>query len=168
MARLFVAAWPDDELRRRLALLPRPDEPGVRWVPEPSWHVTLRFIGEADADEVIDRLSIATLPAVRARVGPVVERLGATSIVVAVSGADELAAAVVAATAGIGHRERHRFRGHLTLARADPDVEPSVLGIGLTGELAIDDVALVESELSPTGASYRTVATFRTGGMRPG
>ena len=68
--RLFVAAFPSDEVVEALSSLPRPVEPGVRWVPPERWHATLRFLGDADPDEVAARLARVELPAATASVGP--------------------------------------------------------------------------------------------------
>ncbi|HTL69585.1 MAG TPA: RNA 2',3'-cyclic phosphodiesterase [Lacunisphaera sp.] len=50
MARLFVALLPPAAVRAELAALATPVD-GVRWVPEDNLHLTLRFIGDADADK---------------------------------------------------------------------------------------------------------------------
>ena len=50
MVHLFVAAWPTDEVIQELAAIPQPIEPGVRWIPRQNWHITLRYIGDADPD----------------------------------------------------------------------------------------------------------------------
>lgn len=161
--RLFVAAWPDGSTRDGLAALPRSVEDGVRWVPPENWHVTLRFLGTADVDEVATRLAGADLPAVRAELGPAIEWLG-TQLVVPVSGVDDLAAAVALATADVGELPRHRFRGHLTVARTRRHATSAMAGLPCTGGFDVADIALVRSELLPDGASYTTIATFPTGG----
>lgn len=161
MERLFVAAWPDEPTIETLRRLPRPDEPGVRWVPEENWHVTLRFLGSSDRDAVIARLGAATLPGCRASLGPAVDWLG-PQLVVPADGVDELAAAVRTATEGIGEPPGPRFRGHLTIARTRRGAESAVLGHPITASFAITDVALVRSELTPDGARYTTLATYPT------
>jgi 2'-5' RNA ligase len=50
MARLFVALVPPVVVRSELALLASP-LPGLRWTPEDNLHLTLRFIGETDAEK---------------------------------------------------------------------------------------------------------------------
>ena len=162
MARLFVAAWPTPAVTGLLAALDRPVEPGVRWVPPGNWHVTLRFIGEAAIDEIASRLAGATLPRAIAQLGPAVIRLGGRQLVIPAEGVDALAAAVSTATAGIGHVDRHRFRGHLTIARLSPDTESAVAGRSIRGEFEIAEIALVAADLPATGAVYRTVASFPT------
>jgi 2'-5' RNA ligase len=91
-------------------------------------------------------------------------------LVVPVAGLDALAAAVVAATAGLGRPPDDRpFRGHLTLARARRGASVR----GLAGQLAGDEVAaafpvrevrLVRSHLGPHGARYEDVHVRRLAG----
>jgi 2'-5' RNA ligase len=162
MARLFIAAWPPAEIIDAVRGLPRPDEPGVTWVPERNWHITLRFLGEADLDAVVARLETVTLPRATARLGPVIERLDARHIVVPAVGVDELAAAARAITAELGTVDRRRFQGHLTVARTRPRAASRVIGTPFSGSWDISNVAVVESALLRTGAVYSTVATFAT------
>ena len=114
MARLFVAVWPPEEVVARLAALPRPDQPGVRWTTRDQWHVTLRFLGEADPADAAGRLARAVLEPAAARLGPRVGTLGAEIVAVPVAGLDDLAAA---ADAVLDDPPDRRFRGHVTLAR---------------------------------------------------
>lgn len=164
--RLFVAVWPDTETVARLRALERPDEPGVRWVPESNWHVTLRFVGDADPAAMVHLLHDADLPAATAVLGPAVTRLGSRQIVVPVSGLDDLAAAVLTATASVGPQDRRSFRGHLTIARTRGE-SSSVLGAPATARFVVDHVALVASDLQPTGAVYTTVETVPVGPASP-
>lgn len=161
MDRLFVAAWPDAPTAAALRRLPRPDERGVRWVPPEQWHVTLRFLGTCDRDEVEARLGAAHLPGGRARLGPAVEWLG-PQLVVPVAGVDELATAVQDATDGIGDPPRPRFRGHLTIARTRRSASSTVLGHPVDGSFPVVEIALVRSDLTSDGPRYTTLATFPT------
>ena len=61
MARLFVAVWPPEAVAAELTALHRKDQRGVRFVRPENWHITLRFLGDADPDEVIDALDGTTL-----------------------------------------------------------------------------------------------------------
>lgn len=162
MTRLFVAAWPDATTIERLRALDRPDEPGVRWVPEPNLHVTLRFLGDVDPAAASRRLADARLPAATALLGPTLERLDRRQVVVPVDGVDALAAAVRSATAEIGDHDPRPFRGHLTVARTKPDAATVTIGAALTAGFEVRAVELVASELQPTGAVYTTLATFAT------
>jgi len=161
MTRLFVALWPPDEVREELRQLHRKDQRGVRFVPEDNWHVTLRFLGEADVDEVGAALDCTAFDAARARLGPAVDVLQERALVVPVGGVDELAAAVEEATGRIGQPARKRFHGHLTIARVKPHVPmPRVLGAMVQAEWDVAEVALVQSRLDPAGARYATLATW--------
>src|SRR4051812_28143169 len=105
-----------------LATLDRPDVPGLRWTEPDQWHVTLRFFGDADPDE------IGPLPqprGVTAVLGPATVRLGRHVLAVPVAGLEELAAA---------WPQDRPFRGHLTLARSRREpVPPRLVGVSLPG-----------------------------------
>ncbi len=173
MSRLFVAAPVPDAVRDLLAArLPRPDEPGVRWVPAHQWHVTLRFVGEVDtADEAalvaaLDRLDAS---ATAARLGPRVSRLGRSVVCLPVSGLDELADAVRATTAEVGEPPDRPFVGHLTLARLKDRAACGVTGRAVDLGFDVDEVVLVRSTLGPAGAVHEPVhrvALRPTGGRR--
>ena len=62
MTRLFVAVWPPDHVIELLDDVERPRDPGVKWVPVENLHITLRFLGDADVDEVADHLDQVLLP----------------------------------------------------------------------------------------------------------
>jgi 2'-5' RNA ligase len=164
MTRLFVAIWPPDELLDRFADIERPKDPGVKWVPQENLHITLRFLGDADIDEVSDRLDHVLLPAATAVVGPAFDLLGERSLITPVTGVDELAAVVQQALRGLGtERERKRFQGHITVARLARQARPRrSAGRQFEASFHVDEIALVESTLRDTGAVYETVATWLT------
>ena len=164
MTRLFVAVWPPAELRDRLADLERPRDRGVRWVDAENLHVTLRYLGDADEAEVIERLVGVELPRVTAVFGPAVDVLAERSLILPVAGVDELAAVVGAALRGLGtRRPPRRFVGHLTLAKLARGARPDrCVGRRFDAAADIDDVALVASTLTPERAVYETVVTFPT------
>ena len=163
MPRLFVAALPSRATVDVLRSAPRPDEPGVRWVPESNWHVTLRFLGEADTDEVTRSLRGTDAASCRAVLGPSVERLGERQIVVPVAGVDELAAAVRQATESIGQPDRRPFVGHLTIARTKPRAASALPGAPIASTFDVDEIVVMASDLRPTGAVYSVVATVKLG-----
>lgn len=162
MARLFIAVWPSAEIASDLLGLPRKDRRGIRWVKPENWHVTLRFMGEADPDEVADRLDGAFLEAADVRFGPALDVLQERAIILPAHGLDRLRAAVAKATADIGSDPpRKRFRGHLTLARMkQPPSIPDVIGARFEAVQSVTEIALVESKLRPEGPAYETLATF--------
>lgn len=163
MGRAFVAVWPPPAVTDALAALPRPAVEGVRWVPEENLHVTLRFLGDADHEEVADRLRQASLPAATAALGPTVTMLGRHVVVVPVAGVDPLAAAVRAATEGLGEAPRRRFSGHVTLARCRrDDAGREVCGAAVQLEFPVGEVTVVTSETHPDGARYTRRATVPT------
>lgn len=164
MARVFVAAWPPPPVLDALAALPRPDVEGVRWVPRGNLHVTLRFLGDADADEVVQRLRDSHLPAAAAETGPTVAMLGRRVVMVPVAGLDALAAAVVTATEDLGQPPRDRsFVGHVTLARCSDDrAGRRVCGTAAEVAFPVEEVAVVSSQTLPDGARYDIVARVPT------
>lgn len=162
MPRLFLAVWPPEDIVSELRSLRRKDQRGVRFVPPDRWHVTVRFLGEADPMEVEDALAGVALPAATAVLGPAVDVLGERVLAVPVSGLGPLAEAVVTATRGIGDPPPRRpFHGHLTIARVRRDVRmPTALGTMVSGSFPVEELALVRSRLDPDGARYDTVATW--------
>ena len=164
MTRLFVAIWPPDDVLERFADLERPKDPGVKWVPQENLHITLRFLGDADVDEVTDRLDQVLLPAATAVLGPAFDLLGERSLITPVAGVDDLAAVVQAAVRGLGtERERRRFQGHVTVARLARHARPQrSAGRHFEAAFDVDEVALVASTLRDTGAVYETVGTWST------
>jgi|TARA_R110002110_G_scaffold248855_1_gene465022 2'-5' RNA ligase len=164
MSRLFLAVWPTANVVEMLTELPRKDQQGVRFVAPENWHATLRFLGEADIDDVCEAMNRAELPAAVARVGPAIDMLGTHSAMAPVSGIDPLSAAVVEATAGLGSLDpRPTFTGHITIARVKRGaIVRKVVGMLCQAEFDVDEVALVESRLHPDGARYATVATWPT------
>lgn len=164
MSRLFLAIWPPDEVLDRLADMERPKDQGVKWVPQENLHVTLRFLGDADEAEVVDRLDEVLLPAATAVVGPAFDLLGERSLITPVTGVDELAAVVQQAVRGLGTEpERRRFQGHITVARLARNARPRrSAGRRFDATFDVTEVALVESTLRDTGAVYDTVATWPT------
>jgi 2'-5' RNA ligase len=143
-----------------IAALPRPSMSHVRWTTRDQWHVTLRFLGDAAADEVIAALSRVTAPPTDAVLATRTQRLGRGVLCVHVSGLDDLAAAVLAATASLGRPPEHRaFRGHVTLARVDGPSKPPLTDVpALSWPVAT--FALVRSHLGGGPARYETVATW--------
>jgi RNA 2',3'-cyclic 3'-phosphodiesterase len=158
MARLFLAVWPPPDLIEQLDGLPRQDQPGVRWVPPANWHVTVRFLGDAEPSDVHASLAGVSLPAATAVFGPVVRRLGKRALVVPVAGLEELASAVGTATADVGEPPGPLpFNGHLTLARLRPRAMCDLAGTPITAEVRVAEIVLVRSDLGPEGATYQVI-----------
>lgn len=158
---MFVAVWPPPEVLDAIEALPRGGGRDLRWTTRPQWHVTLRFLGECDEDAAgaaFEQIDAATATAV---MGPATARFGDRVVQVPVAGVDAIAAATLAATAGLVAPDDRRFRGHLTLARvrgrARVDLKPFA-GVPLQAAWPVDEVTLVRSRLDPDGARYDVVA----------
>jgi 2'-5' RNA ligase len=164
VTRLFVAIWPPEELLERLMDLERPKDPGVKWVPRENLHITLRFLGDADVDEVRERLDDVLLPMATALLGPAFDLRAERSIMLPVAGVDELAEVVEQAVRGVGTaNERRRFVGHLTVARLGKNARPDrSVGRLFEASFEVDEIALVTSTLSERGSIYETVETWPT------
>lgn len=153
-----------------VAALDRPAVDGVRWTRPDQWHVTLRFLGQTDLEPVRAALAAVEVPPATARLGPAVGRFGHRVLHVPVGGLDGVAEAVVAATAGLGRPPDDRpFAGHLTLARVAKGARVDLrrlAGAAVEGSWDVTEVCLVESRLSPAGASYEVVERVRVGRVR--
>ena len=152
--RLFVALWPTQEVLDLLEGLTRPETPGVRWTTRGQWHVTLRFLGEADPDETLASLreAVAGFPPREVAMGPATDRLGRAVLMAPVAGADDLGAALA---------PERPFVGHVTLARSRrKHIPDALLGQPVAATWTASSVALVRSTLTPDGAVYDDVATI--------
>lgn len=172
--RLFVAVWPPAPVVATLAGvvegLRRRDGSGqLRWTAPAQWHVTLRFLGRADVDAAaaaFGAVAPAAVP-VEARLGPATGRFGRRVLHVPAAGLEGLAAATVAATAGVGDAPEDRgFAGHLTLARARPrggvDLAP-LAGVAVSARWEVAELTLVASATGTAGARYEVLATLALG-----
>jgi 2'-5' RNA ligase len=165
--RLFVAVWPEAATLDVLGSLPRPALPGVRWTGPEQWHVTLRFLGDADPDAVASRLTsvLAGRAGVEAVMGPVCALLGRAVLQVPVAGLEDLAGAVAVATADLGQAPRPGpFHGHLTLARGrrPSDLRPLV-GQAAAASWRVSEVTLVSSVPGRGGSRYEVLGRWSLG-----
>jgi len=161
--RLFVGLWPTAEVIKVLDGMARPDHPSTRWTGPGQWHVTLRFLGDVAEDEVpalaAALTTVGASAARQAKLGPATERLGRNLLVVPVAGVDDLADAVVEATAAFGPAPDRAFRGHLTLARGRRDLPSHLAGQQVEASWRVTEVCLVRSHLGSSGSRYETIAT---------
>jgi 2'-5' RNA ligase len=169
--RTFVAAWPDDATRHRLADLELGRAKNLRLVGPDRWHVTLRFLGDV-ADDALGPLGDALVAGAATFRGPVECRLGPSTawftavrvVQLPAAGLDELAAAVRAATRRVVAEQpggEAPFNGHLTLARAKgrlgPQAQAQLAAIPFEARFSVDHVDLVASQPSPGGHAYSTL-----------
>ena len=133
----------------------------MRWLPADQWHVTLRFLGEADPDEASAALAGLVAAPAEAVVGPSTRLLGDSVLVVPVAGLDRLAAEVMAATAGVGEPPEDRpFVGHLTLCRFRDGPPSGAAGAAIHTTFPVDEVVLVRSRTLPAGAVHDVLERF--------
>ncbi|MPY94155.1 MAG: hypothetical protein GEV08_14165 [Acidimicrobiia bacterium] len=181
-ARLFVAVWPPAEVVGRLEALERPERPGVRWTGPDQWHATLRFLGQAPLRRAVDAVAAVRGAVATVQLGPVTARLGRGVLCLPAHGLDELAAAVLLATAAVGRPPQDRpFHGHLTLARAARGGGRKGRGSGRGGQGALTDlvgaafsaaftvgeITLVRSVPGRGGHRYEVVAAAALEGAGP-
>jgi len=149
--------------------LHRKDQVGARFVHPENWHVTLRFLGEADPNHVAEALDTAHFDMTTVELGPAVDIGNGGVMFIPATGADDLAAEVVRRTRDLGDEPvRQRFLGHITLARLKKRANmPRALGELITAAWKPNEVALVESTLRPDGARYDTLTTWKIGAHEP-
>ena len=142
----------------------------MRFVPPENWHVTLRFLGDADTDDVSAALDTAVLPAAIARLGAGVDLLFDRLLAVPVTGVENLADCRRSRHPRAGHRAAgtplRRTSHRRPLPTAAPSMPPA-LGALVRAEWDVTEIALVHSRLRPTGAEYETVATWPVPTARP-
>jgi 2'-5' RNA ligase len=183
--RLFIALTPTIEavehLEERIEVVrrrvPPPSARAMRWVPSRRWHVTLAFIGEADAavvdglvDDLAQSMAEAPVPTVRMAGGGAlgghvihvgVEELRGDEVV-----ADPLGPLEQLARAAVRrqrlHVDRRTFHPHLTVARfrariaVDPVTDALFDYVGPWWRAS--ELELIESVLGPEPV-YRTLAS---------
>lgn len=169
--RTFVAAWPDEPTRRRLAALELGHPKNLRLVGPTRWHVTLRFLGDVGREEA-DVLGSALRDAVAAQPGPLECRLGPATawfsrvrvLQLPAHGLAELATVVTGATVAIVPERDGGdppFNGHLTLARVKghlgPQAQAELAGIPFDSTFVVEHVDLVASSPSSEGHVYTTL-----------
>ncbi len=176
------------ELLERTAYLKQDVPPGsVRWVRSEGIHLTLKFLGDVpfeDIDQISATLNQITIDHTPIKVMvsefgcfPNFRRPRVLWIGVHDSSArlQNLYAEIEEGLSKLGfEREARRFHPHLTLGRVkrirdhmDSQRLTSALEnvkIGELGQLDVNDVSLMKSDLKPTGAVYTRLFAARLGG----
>ncbi len=177
--RTFIAADIPGPIRKRLAALSRQLVPGwpkgqVRWSTAENIHLTLRFLGETAENlvpEVADRLrrvctTTTPMRLTLSEVGAFPHVRQPRVIWVGIHGdlapLKTLQGRLEAVAIELGWEPEDRgFRPHLTLGRPRQDARPRTpdwARIETTPtDFTVDSVSLIESQLAPQGATYRTL-----------
>jgi 2'-5' RNA ligase len=187
LMRTFVAISLPERLKEQLEALRgelRRCGADVRWVAPSSMHLTLKFLGEilprdfGDIDEVLQKIA-ASAPPTGARVrgmGSFPHLRRPRVIWVGVEPDDDrlaaLQASVEAGFQEIGFaREKRRFNPHLTVGRvrSGRGIDKLVAAVNANaaidlGRLPIEVMTLYESDLTPRGAIYTALGTYRLRG----
>jgi 2'-5' RNA ligase len=182
-SRAFVAANLDPGLRDRVARIQerlKEARADVSWVRPENLHLTLKFLGEVE-DAALDAVAdaIGSVAAGHAPVPLVLAGLGAfpqprTARVVWIGvggGAEGLAELHAELEAGLERlgfqRDARPFTSHLTLGRVRGPGRREQLAAAVTsmapeplGEMLLDRIDLMRSELRPEGARYSVLRTF--------
>lgn len=184
--RTFIAIELNDTLHHALAQTQAhfkrdPVARAIRWVAPENIHITLKFLGDVDAAHIpaLERavaricqtfapftLTISGAGAFPNTRRPNIIWVGACG---QVDVAARLAEQIDAACATLGFaREDRAFIPHLTLGRVKRDASPSErqrIGaliesahIGDLGELRVEHVAVMKSDLTPEGSVYTRLA----------
>lgn len=174
--RLFTAIDLPDGFRNELASVQAPSALDARWTDPDQFHVTLRFIGDADPDETRryeDALADITAPPVRcapygldvlpSRRSPRILMLGLKRTESLLSLYEGVEKALHAE--GVAPEDRE-YRPHVTLARID-DTPPEAAHAYLRNHdsssfpaFEVDRFVLYESTLTPDGAVHEPQAIF--------
>ncbi|MFO1190063.1 MAG: RNA 2',3'-cyclic phosphodiesterase [Alphaproteobacteria bacterium] len=178
--RLFVAIALPAEIKTRLASLCG-GLAEAKWVPEPNFHLTLRFIGSVDevmADDIMAALDSVRAPAFSIDLDGIGHFGNAHQVrtlwVRAASNPalDHLVGKIESALVRCGLApESRKFTAHVTLARFNRLPSPERLGTWIAahnlfraGPIAVNRFALFSSTLSADGSTYHVEAEFRLDG----
>jgi 2'-5' RNA ligase len=134
MPRLFIAVDLPVATTAELVLIQPPGTAGIRLAEPGQMHLTLQYIGEADAERLIAALGAVAFPTFLLAFEGVGQFPSAGDTVTLWAGVREspellgLAAALAAALTPEGFRpEARRYTPHVTLARCGPEVPAHVV-----------------------------------------
>ena len=185
--RLFAAVDPGEEFRHNLAPALdtlRRSVRGVRWVPQESVHLTLKFIGKVDRGRLPTIVKVIRTAA-RAAQPFAMECRGISGFpprgkprvihVTVTEPTGALEALVrdldVRLTKKLGiDREERPFKPHMTIGRASkheecPQAEDIIAFVPHAdfGEVRVSEIVLMESHLTPRGPIYKALERIPLG-----
>lgn len=184
--RLFIALNPSEAERESIYQATAPLRAAglpVNWISPASLHLTLKFLGEVDAERLPELTRAAATAAARAK--PIELRIGGIGAFPSFRQPRTLWLGVDATPqlrmlkqdiewefAPIGFpRETRAFQPHITLGRARPDAKAgdfrtmeSICGpTTYSFTFTIDRLEVMESRLTPSGAVYQRIAEVPLG-----
>lgn len=185
--RVFVAVPLPDDLREELGGLVselRDSGADARWVDPDSMHLTLKFLGDTEPDEIeaVDqalRRAAGSVPPTGGRVQGVgsFPHLRRPRVIWAGvepddDGLEELHGRIDRGLAELGFkREKRGFHAHITLGRVKSGEGKRALVEEIEareemelGRLPVEEFHLYESDLTPEGARYTVLSSYRLGG----
>lgn len=177
--RLFTALDLPDAVRDHCASLQSPDALDARWSPAEQFHVTVRFIGDANAnraaryEEALANMNALSVECVPYGLDVLPSHRNPSVLIMGLKRTDDLMAvyrAVSDALESEGLEPEHRdYRPHVTLARLD-DVPPASVRDVLDDNsdvsppsFSVDTLTLYESTLTSDGAVHERRASFPLG-----
>ncbi len=172
--RLFVGIGLPDSIRGRLLALQPPLASAIRLMSADDMHITLHFIGDADAGAIEQALATVVYPSfdvTLSGVGRFRMRNGKQILWAGVDtndGMRELHASCARALEPTGFEsEKREYRPHITLARIKPGVKRGLVedflknqNQGEIGTLHVDRFSLYNSETSEDGARYTILRSY--------
>lgn len=174
--RLFTALNLPDDVRSTIAALRAPDQLDARWTDPDQYHITLRFIGEVDADTAARyQAALASIDAPEAECTPygldvLPSRRNPSVLIVGLERTESLLSTYRAVSNALESEgldpEERTYRPHVTLARLD-DLSPETVHTFLDAHDAsnlpsfhTEYAHLYESTLTPDGAVHERRASF--------
>jgi len=184
--RTFIAVNLAETLRERMAQVQqelRATRADVKWVSADGFHMTLKFLGNVDAEAMDDVVratgdslqGVPPAPITFRGVGAY-PRVSAPRVVWAgvTEGGEQLVAMaeqVEQATEKLGfERERRPFSPHLTLGRVrtprQPELSEAIQRLREVeiGSMTVDAVYVMRSQLTPKGAIYSVISEIKLSG----
>jgi len=156
----------------------------VRWVHTEGIHLTLKFLGQvpvSQLDTITRAMSAAahgiapftvTIGGVGCFPSPKRPRVVWIGVSEPTGGLNSLQRAVESTISPLGYPPEERgFQPHLTLGRAARDASSddvkrlgqvvTATSVGTLGQIAVREIALIKSDLKPTGAEYTALGRAR-------
>lgn len=177
MQRVFTAIYPSQEVIRKLkkeseALKKLLPENLLRWLPTQNWHITLKFFGNLNTQEVKQlnrslRLRLKTQSTVTIQLTSIAWFPGSekpTVLAAITNGSLGLSHLAMSINTIASQQGTPPFRPHLSLARCR---QKPTLATNTSLPLDISPIAfsanqvhLVKSQTLPTGATYTKLASY--------